>query len=131
MLNTLVFLMAAMPQAVPEPAAPLPEPEPVPLFRTEDLVKQIAREVIAQQALEAAATRPDTAGVISAVPNNDKYAVFAVKFAQARTPDCLGPDGLKFNPPVIANIRGFGPIMVSGIYAIPWVVAAKLKGKCN
>ncbi len=127
MLNTLVFLMAALPQ----PAAPLPESEPVPVtvtvlrLRTDDLIKQIAREVIAQQALEAAAVRPDVAGVISAHPNNDMYAVFAVKFAQSRTPDCLGPEGLKFHPPVIA-----GPIVASGIFAIPWVVAAKLKGKC-
>ncbi len=127
--------MAGLPAAAAQPPTPAPEPEPVavqvPRFRTDDLIKQIAREVIAQQALEAAAVKPDNAGVLSAHPNTDQYAVFAVKFAQARTPNCLGPDGLKFNPPVIANIPGFGPIMASGIYAIPWVIAGKLKGKCN
>ncbi len=91
----------------------------------------IAREAIAQQKqeeaerLEAAKERPDVAGVLSVAPSNDKYAVFAARVAEARTPSCLGPDGLKFNPPQI------GPIAVGGLLAIPWVIGAKLNGKCN
>jgi hypothetical protein len=143
MLSTLILLMSALPPAddaaVPpvqapalvEPAAPVATAQAVSKVRTNDLIQLIAREAISQQELDKAAVRPDVAGALSAHPNSDKYAVFAVKFAQARTPSCLGGDGLKFNPPVIAEIPGFGPIMASGIYAIPWLVAAKLKGKCN
>ncbi len=137
MLSTFVLLMSALPTAAeaaaPPAQAPLvvPEPSPVaalelaPVVRTNELVKLIAREAIVQQDLERAAVRPDVAGVFSAQPRHDRYADFAVKFAEARTPSCLGPDGLKFNPPRI------GPIGVGGILAVPWVLAAKLKGKCN
>lgn len=139
MLSTLVFLMMAVPPAddavaPPAPApvpATAPAPAPAPVLRTDELTKLIVQEAIAQHKIEAAAVKPEVAGVFGAAPSHDKYADFAVNFAAARTPNCLGPDGLKFNPPVIANIRGFGPIMVGGIYALPWLVAAKLKGKCN
>ncbi len=82
----------------------------------------------AKEKTEAPAT---PLGVFSAGGKSDKYAVFARKFAEARVPSCIGPDALKFNPPVIAEIPGFGPIMAGGMYALPWLVAAKLKGKCN
>ena len=48
------------------------------------------------------------------------YAGFARTVAEARVPDCLHPDGLK---------NQFTPI--SGVYAIPFVFIAKLRGKCN
>lgn len=53
------------------------------------------------------------------------YQRFGAEFAEARVPDCLHPDGLKRQPPVIGFI-GF-----SGLLAAPFVVLAKLRGKCN
>ena len=48
------------------------------------------------------------------------YEDFARTMADARVPDCLHPDGLK---------RQFVPI--GGIYSAPFVLIAKLRGKCN
>jgi hypothetical protein len=145
MLSTFVFLMAAVPQAdaaaVPPVKVPVEAPAEAPVapppaapvapLRSEELSKLIVKEAVAQQKVTEAQLKPDALQVFGAAPKADKYADFAVNFAAARVPLCVGPDGLKFNPPVIANIRGFGPIMLSGILALPWVVEAKLKGKCN
>jgi hypothetical protein len=53
------------------------------------------------------------------------YERFGAEFHEARVPDCLHPDGLKRQPPVIGFI-GFG-----GLLAAPFVVLAKIRGKCN
>ena len=53
------------------------------------------------------------------------YERFGAEFQEARVPDCLHPDGLKRQPPVIGFI-GFG-----GWLAAPFVVLAKIRGKCN
>jgi hypothetical protein len=53
------------------------------------------------------------------------YERFGAEFREARVPDCLHPDGLKRQPPVIGFI-GFG-----GWLAAPFVVLAKIRGKCN
>jgi hypothetical protein len=53
------------------------------------------------------------------------YERFGAEFHEARVPDCLHPDGLKRQPPAIGFI-GF-----SGLLAAPFVVLAKIRGKCN
>jgi hypothetical protein len=50
---------------------------------------------------------------------------FTQQFASAKMPSCLHADGLKFQP---TNI---GPIGVWGIYALPFIPIAYLRGKCN
>lgn len=52
-------------------------------------------------------------------------ASFARKFAEAKVPDCLRPDGLS------KQSTNIGPATVVGMYAAPFVVIAKLRGKCN
>jgi hypothetical protein len=55
----------------------------------------------------------------------NSYTEFAQQFREARVPDCLHGDALKRQPPRI------GPIGFSYLYAVPFVVLAKLRGKCN
>lgn len=49
---------------------------------------------------------------------------FAKKFTEAKVPDCLHGDALKRQPPVILFVK------FEGLYAVPFVVLAKLRGKC-
>ena len=55
----------------------------------------------------------------------DKYATFSKQFSYAKVPDCLGGDALKFQPPKI------GPIVFTGLLAIPFLVVAAARGKCK
>jgi hypothetical protein len=55
----------------------------------------------------------------------DKYGTFAARFEEAAVPNCLGPNALKHQPPKI------GPIGVGGILALPFLVVAAVRGKCN
>jgi hypothetical protein len=55
----------------------------------------------------------------------DQYKRFAEGFAYAKVPYCLGDNGLKFQPAKIGFI-GF-----SGLLALPFVVVAKMRGKCK
>ncbi|MBA5688327.1 hypothetical protein [Rugamonas apoptosis] len=47
--------------------------------------------------------------------------VLSSAFNEARIPDCLHSDGLKFQPTLI----------FAGLLALPFVAVAKLRGKCN
>lgn len=56
----------------------------------------------------------------------DRSARFARAFEAARIPSCLHQDGLKFQPTKI------GPFTVRGMRAaFPFLIAAKLRGKCE
>ncbi len=55
----------------------------------------------------------------------DPYRGFANAMDEARVPSCLHPDALKHQPPKI------GPVVIGGIYALPFLAAAILRGKCN
>lgn len=77
------------------------------------------------------AAAPDT---FSAAPNQqgalrgealgaDKYATFSKQFSHAKIPDCYGSDALKFQPPKI------GPIVFTGLAALPFLVVAAARGK--
>ena len=54
----------------------------------------------------------------------NRYQEFAEQFSEAKVPDCLHSDALKRQPPRI------GPIAFKGLYAVPFVVLAKVRGKC-
>ena len=44
---------------------------------------------------------------------------------EAAVPDCLHSEGLKRQP------TGFGPLALTGFYALPFIAVAKLRGKCK
>ena len=54
------------------------------------------------------------------IARSREQARFSRTFDESRIPDCLHPDGLK---------NQFVPL--GGVYAIPFVLVAKLRGKCN
>ena len=112
--------MAAQAGAQAPVAVALPEPAPQ---LTQSMIRDAVRAVLAEEA-QARDALPQPA-MQQVTIRADKYERFAAAFAEARVPDCLHPDGLKRQP---TNI---GPIGVVGVYALPLVAVAKLRGKCN
>jgi len=55
----------------------------------------------------------------------DRYTQFGNDFDEARVPDCLHSDGLKRQP------TGYGIFQLGGLLRLPFVLVAKLRGKCN
>jgi hypothetical protein len=114
----LSVLLAAALTAPPAPAAdPLAGPSTL-SARVSD-PKVIRAAVDAALIQEEPAAHPNGAGTVlrgSGAP----YDGLARTFSEARVPDCLHADALK---------NQFTP--VGGIYALPFVLLAKLRGKCN
>lgn len=54
-----------------------------------------------------------------------KYEQFAATFSEAAVPGCLRPDGLKRQP------TGWGVFQLTGLLQAPFVLVAKLRGKCR
>ena len=97
-------------------AAPVGEPGGL----TDAVIKKAVRETVAEDARPAAGINRD-AGALSA---GTTERIMTAAFDEAKVPDCLHADALKNQPARI------GFIGVSGQYAIPWVIAAALRGKC-
>ena len=105
-------------------AAPTPEKTVGPAEPTPDSPKLALTDKIIQQAVrDTLADTPDAVGLT----NHDidtlratRYESFADAFTEARVPDCLHADGLKRAP----------PILVGGFLALPFIVIAKIRGKC-
>ena len=75
---------------------------------------------------EAVASGPASASSRNGtVLGGDAYQGFATAVEEARVPSCLHPDALKHQPAKI------GPVGIGGIYALPFLAAAILRGKCN
>jgi hypothetical protein len=75
---------------------------------------------------QAIASTPDVAGEHQdAALSSVAYPGFARAVDDARIPDCLHPDALKHQPAKI------GPVDIGGIYALPFLAAAILRGKCK
>jgi hypothetical protein len=89
----------------------------LPLVLDEKLIREAVRETLAQNPDNARRHEADTL-------RGNKYQEFAEQFSEAKVPYCFRPDGLKHQP---TNI---GPIGFAGLYAAPFVVVAKLRGKC-
>lgn len=100
-------------------AAPAPAPSPPPLLPrlTGDAIHQAVREVLEANTENPRRHEADTI-------RGNSYQEFAQQFSEAKVPDCLHPDGLKRQPPVI------GPIAFQYLLAVPFVVLAKVRGKC-
>lgn len=91
---------------------------------TQSMIREAVRAVLAEEA-QVRDALPQPAMQQVTIRADRKYEQFAAAFAEAKVPDCLHPDGLKRQP---TNI---GPIGVVGVYALPFVAIAKLRGKCN
>ena len=107
-------------QAVPPPVK-IPEDwtaPPPPSLKASD---KLVRELIAEEKKEGA--KP-SAPVVDTL-RGDSGTALAARIEEATVPDCLRADGLKRQPTSI------GPFGVSGILALPFVLVAKVRGKCK
>ncbi|MGK5028709.1 hypothetical protein [Janthinobacterium sp. MDT1-19] len=101
--------------------APLPEPGPQ---LTQSMIRDAVRAVLAEEA-QVRDAQPQAAMQQVTIRADRKYEQFSAVFAEAKVPDCLHADGLKRQP------TGIGPLAIGGVYALPFVAIAKLRGKCN
>ncbi|WP_229205094.1 hypothetical protein [Duganella sp. Leaf61] len=104
-----------------EPPMPELEAPPQPAGVTDAIIRQAVRDTIAEDPQPLQAPGQGAAALSGGVTQ----ARLNAAFDQAKVPDCLHGDALKHQP---AHI---GPIAVVGIYSLPWVVAAVVRGKCN
>jgi hypothetical protein len=114
----------------PPPGPPKAEAASAPVaVPAAELTDPRIKHAVAETILEAPA-------ILSAAPNQqtalrgdalsaDKYAAFSKQFSYAKVPDCFGRDALKFQPPQI------GSFMFTGLAALPFLVVAAARGKCN
>jgi hypothetical protein len=87
-----------------------------------EAIRKVVRDIVAEEkAREAAVPYQHEFNA----PRGDKYDAFADSFDEAAVPGCLRPDGLKRQPPRI-GFFSFG-----GLLGLPFVVLAKVRGKCN
>ncbi|MES2016388.1 MAG: hypothetical protein V4484_07815 [Pseudomonadota bacterium] len=119
-----VHLLAA-PVAVP-PGVPAPEKvsndwaAAPPLGRKD--IHNTVRDILAEEHAELAQVpRRHEADTL----RGDKYDSFAADFEEAAVPGCLRPDALKRQPPRI------GMLGLGGLLGLPFVLLAKIRGKCN
>lgn len=121
-----VPVMARAQSPVDSPVAtetPMPQLEapPQPAGLTDAIIQQAVRDTIAEDPQPLQAPGQGAAALSGGVTQVRLNAAFD----QAKVPDCLHGDALKYQPAQI------GPIAVVGIYSLPWVVAAVVRGKCN
>ena len=114
----------------PPPAAPKTDAASTPVavpaaVLTDQRIKDAVADTIAAAPDKSSVAPNQQATLRSEVLSADKYATFTKQFAHAKVPDCFGDDALKFQPPQI------GPIVFSGLLAIPFLVVAAARGKCK
>ena len=129
-------LVAALVLAAPVGAQQAPESEPpmpaalesAPVADIAGLTDAVIRKAVRDTVAEDAASKTGInsginrdAGVLSA---GKTESIMSAAFDQAKVPDCLHDDALKNQPARIGIIGFVGP------YALPWVIAAALRGKC-
>ena len=113
---TTTLAAAQVPVATPPALAPSPA-------LTQAMISAAVRETLAEE--KRAQAESGQPAMQQVTIRADKYEQFAAAFSEAKVPDCLHPDGLKRQP------TNLGPIGVVGVYALPFVAIAKLRGKCN
>jgi len=117
------LLISAITSAANPDDAPRPAPKPAPVLTiTEQTIHQAVKDTIAEMPSQAAPLRSGAA-ISTATESTEQRMSRA--FAEARIPDCLHSEAMKFTPPHI------GPIGVVGMYALPWLGYAALSGKCR
>ncbi|MDB5934340.1 MAG: hypothetical protein JWQ01_1684 [Massilia sp.] len=108
---------APAPRAVPKrevASAPVSVP---PAALTDQRIKVAVAETIAAAPANASASP-------SAALSADNSTV-ARQIASASVPGCHSDDGLKFQPPRL------GPVVFSGLFTLPFLIVAKVRGKCK
>jgi hypothetical protein len=114
--------LAALAQPVPtDPAAAHPGTSAAPLLLpglSEKVIRDAVRATLAEPLENPWRREADTI-------RGNSYTEFAEQFSQAKVPDCLHGDALKRQPPRI------GFVSFTYLYAVPFVVLAKIRGKCN
>lgn len=111
--------------SAPVAAASVPQSPPaIPL--TGPAIKQAVAATLAEiPDRESTPANRQTALLAPVFSANRQNEEFTRQFAAARIPHCLAADGLKFQPPAI------GPVVFGGLLGIPFVLVAKLRGKCK
>jgi hypothetical protein len=91
-----------------------------PAWLSGDAVRRAVDEAAATPLATPASTWP-----VHAFGAANPYWKFDREFDSARIPDCLHADALKFQPPVI------GFVAITDEFIVPFLLVAKLRGKCN
>jgi hypothetical protein len=115
----------AMAQELEEHKPPAAQ-APLSLRLSDEVIGKAVRETLAEQ---AAGNKPYAEKTLS----GDAYRKFGRAFSEAEKPDCLHPDAMKFQPHSLSFKLGgqtYG-IGVGGQLAIPFWLAAIVRGKCN
>jgi hypothetical protein len=118
---------APLPAAPAAPARSETRSAP-PIELTDPRIKQALAATVAEAPDRSSipANRQDGLRVpVFGADTPDQYKQFAKDFAYAKVPYCLGDNGLKFQPPKV------GPVAFGGLLALPFVLVAKVRGKCK
>lgn len=94
--------------------APAVSPAPLRAHLTNDVIRQAVKEALADDKKDQR-QRQDT------VLGAERYENFSRDFSEAKVPDCLHGDGLKYQP----------TFFLGGVLALPFVLVAAARGKCH
>lgn len=98
---------------------------PAPVNSTDQRIRQAVADTIAATPDNTSVAVKQQEALRAQVLSADSYRTFTKEFSNAKVPDCLRADGLKFQPPTI------GPIGFGSLLALPFVVLAAVRGKCK
>lgn len=109
----VVTLTATAARAQAPGATPAPAPTPLRTKLTDEAIRQAVQQTLAEDKKGQQLAREGAYG-------GEKVENFSRQFSESKIPDCLHADALKFQPTF------FG-----GLLAIPFWVAAAVRGKCR
>ena len=95
---------------------------PLSLRLTDEAISKAVRESLAEH--PGSPARPS-----GKVLSGDPYQKFSREFSEARKPDCLHPDAMKFQPS--SMVIGGWNVGLGGLFVLPFWAAAVVRGKCN
>jgi hypothetical protein len=129
-VTVMAVLLACLPGCVAnaaEPVAPwerqdaepakLPEPA-LRLRLTDDVIRKAIRETLDD-------SRENQSAHDIGMLRGNRYELFERRFDDSKVPSCLHADALKLQPAQI------GPVGIGGIYALPFLMLAAIRGKCH
>jgi hypothetical protein len=101
-------------------------PPPLSLRLTDEVISQAVRETLAEH---PGHPKLQSGKALS----GDPYEKFARGFSEAEKPGCLRPDAMKFQPhSVTVKLGGQDYVLAAtGKLALPFWIAAIVRGKCN
>jgi hypothetical protein len=99
--------------------------QPLSLRLSDEVIEKAVRETLAEQKSNQ---KLQSGKALS----GDPYQKFERGFSEARKPDCLHPDALKFQGSghEAKNPNGYN-FVFGGLFALPFWAAAIARGKCN